>query len=149
MFWFGLATPAVQRRYFTDRLLADRRVPFIVTELGVYTDRFMLHLFVALAEKERAICRRTRDSLAAAKARGVQLGGYRTQSSENQRKAAAHADRTEVCFEEPSGYSARPLPRSSIGSAFRQPRRQADSRKPAYERVYEFSLQHQFEPRVR
>ena len=69
MFWFGLATPAVQRRYFTVRLLADRRVP----ELGVYTDRFMLHLFVALAEKERAISRRTRDALAAAKARGVQL----------------------------------------------------------------------------
>jgi len=38
-------------------------------------DPFILHLFAALAEKERAlISRRTKDALAVAKARGVQLG---------------------------------------------------------------------------
>src|SRR5262249_55536474 len=52
------------------------RVQFIVAELGPDVDPFILHLFAALAEKERAmIAKRTRDALAAAKARGVQLGG--------------------------------------------------------------------------
>jgi len=55
--------------------LMSRRVPFIVAELGPDVDPFMLHLFAALAEKERAlISRRTKEALAAAKARGVKLG---------------------------------------------------------------------------
>jgi len=52
------------------------RVPFIVAELGPDVDPFILHLFAALAEKERGmIAARTRDALARAKARGVTLGG--------------------------------------------------------------------------
>jgi DNA invertase Pin-like site-specific DNA recombinase len=51
------------------------RVQFIVAELGADVDPFVLHLFAALAEKERAmIATRTRDALARAKARGVRLG---------------------------------------------------------------------------
>ncbi len=58
--------------------LMAQRVPFIVAELGADADPFTLHLFAALAEKERAmISRRTRDALAAKKAQGVRLGGYR------------------------------------------------------------------------
>ncbi len=58
--------------------LMKHRVPFIVAELGVDTDPFMLHLYAALAEKERAlISRRTKDALAGAKARGVRLAGLR------------------------------------------------------------------------
>jgi DNA invertase Pin-like site-specific DNA recombinase len=88
--------------------LMKHRVPFIVAELGVDTDPFMLHLFAALAEKERAmISRRTKDALAAAKARGKRLGGHRLQSDENQRKAAAHAEQLRPIFEELSGHSAR------------------------------------------
>ena len=46
-------------------------MPFIVTELGADTDPFILHLFAALAEKERAlISKRTKEGLAAAKKRG-------------------------------------------------------------------------------
>jgi DNA invertase Pin-like site-specific DNA recombinase len=55
--------------------LKRSRVRFVVTELGADADPFMLHVYAALAEKERAlIAQRTRDALAAAKARGVKLG---------------------------------------------------------------------------
>jgi DNA invertase Pin-like site-specific DNA recombinase len=55
--------------------LMVHRVPFIVAELGPDIDPFVLHLFAALAEKERAmISKRTREALQAAKARGIKLG---------------------------------------------------------------------------
>jgi DNA invertase Pin-like site-specific DNA recombinase len=61
--------------HFVSGLMAHR-VPFLVAELGPDVDPFILHLFAALAEKERAmISARTKAALAAAKARGVKLGG--------------------------------------------------------------------------
>src|SRR4029077_3732520 len=60
--------------HFISGLMAHR-VPFLVAELGSDVDPFILHLFAALAEKERAlISTRTRQALSAAKARGVALG---------------------------------------------------------------------------
>jgi DNA invertase Pin-like site-specific DNA recombinase len=60
--------------HFISGLMAHR-VPFVVAELGTDADPFMLHLYAALAEKERSlIAQRTRDALKAAKARGVVLG---------------------------------------------------------------------------
>ncbi len=51
------------------------RVPFIVAELGADADPFMIHLYAALAEKERhLISERTRRALAVTKAQGVKLG---------------------------------------------------------------------------
>ena len=51
--------------------LMVQRVPFIVTELGPDVDPFMLHIHAAVAEKERnRIAQRTKEALAAAKARG-------------------------------------------------------------------------------
>jgi DNA invertase Pin-like site-specific DNA recombinase len=55
--------------------LTAHRVPFLVADLGPDVDPFILHLFAALAQKERAlISKRTTEALAAAKARGTVLG---------------------------------------------------------------------------
>lgn len=55
--------------------LMAQRVPFIVAELGRDADPFMLHLFAALAEKERRlISERTRAALQAKKDTGAKLG---------------------------------------------------------------------------
>lgn len=59
---------------FISGLMANR-VPFIVAELGADADPFMLHVYAALAEKERnLIADRTRAALAVKKAQGVKLG---------------------------------------------------------------------------
>jgi DNA invertase Pin-like site-specific DNA recombinase len=51
-------------------------------------DNFQLHIYAALAEKERAfISERTKAALAAAKTRGVKLGGYRGGSLEKRNAA--------------------------------------------------------------
>ncbi len=61
--------------HFISGLMAHR-VPFVVAELGADVDPFILHLFAALAQKERAmISARTKAALAAAKAGGASLGG--------------------------------------------------------------------------
>src|SRR3954464_9475145 len=55
--------------------LMAQRVPFIVAELGCDADPFMLHLYAALAEKERRlISERTKAALTAKKASGARLG---------------------------------------------------------------------------
>jgi DNA invertase Pin-like site-specific DNA recombinase len=62
---------------FVSGLMAQR-VPFIVAELGRDCDPFMLHLYAALAEKERRlIAERTKAALAAKKAGGAKLGNPR------------------------------------------------------------------------
>ncbi|AYO82684.1 recombinase family protein [Methylobacterium brachiatum] len=55
--------------------LMAQRVPFIVAELGEDVDPFVLHLYAALAEKERAlISSRTKAALAEKKKAGAILG---------------------------------------------------------------------------
>jgi DNA invertase Pin-like site-specific DNA recombinase len=55
--------------------LMVQKVSFVVAELGIDADPFMLHLYAALAEKERRlISERTRSALAARRAQGKQLG---------------------------------------------------------------------------
>ena len=81
--------------HFISGLMAHK-VPFLVAELGPDVDPFVLHLFAALAEKERAlISTRTRQALAAAKARGVALGSPKLHVARRNAQAAimAEADR--------------------------------------------------------
>lgn len=55
--------------------LMAQRVPFVVAELGADADPFMLHLYAALAEKERRlISERTWQALAAKRQKGERLG---------------------------------------------------------------------------
>lgn len=71
---------------FISSLMA-RRVPFISVELGAECDPFMLHLYAALAEKERAlISARTKAALAAKKADGT---GWKPGNPKNLSEAGA------------------------------------------------------------
>jgi hypothetical protein len=67
------------------------KIPFLVAELGPDVDPFVLHLFAALAEKERAlIATRTRQALSAATARGVTLGNPRLHVARKKAVALCH-----------------------------------------------------------
>lgn len=71
--------------------LMSRGVAFIVAELGVDTDPFVLHLFAALAQKERQlISQRTRAALAAKKAQGHRLGNRTNLAVARDRAQAAN-----------------------------------------------------------
>jgi DNA invertase Pin-like site-specific DNA recombinase len=95
--------------HFISGLMAHK-VPFIVAELGADTDPFTLHLYAALAEKERRlISKRTKEGLAEAKRRGVKLGGKNAQSIENQVEAQHRAERLRPIFERHADLSASAL----------------------------------------
>jgi len=107
--------------HFISGLMAHR-VPFIAIELGRDVDPFVLRLFAALAQKERAlISQRTKQGLAAAKARGKELGGWTAGSERSQKEAAALAERMRPVMQELARLSARAaaaeLNRRKIASA--------------------------------
>jgi DNA invertase Pin-like site-specific DNA recombinase len=87
--------------------LMVHKVPFVTVELGADTDPFLLHLFAALAERERRIIgERTRLALQAAKARGVKLGGTNAQSIANRDEANRRAKELRPILAELAGMSA-------------------------------------------
>jgi DNA invertase Pin-like site-specific DNA recombinase len=101
--------------HFVSGLMA-KRVPFIVAELGADTDPFMLHVYAALAEKERAlISARTRSALAAAKVRGTVLGNLRLVDA----RAKANTTRLEQTLSPPrccrSSAKSKPLELEPLG----------------------------------
>src|SRR5580704_10420946 len=78
--------------HFISGLMAHR-VSFVVAELGPDVDPFVLHLYAALAEKERAlISGRTKSALAAAKAKGVKLGNPHIEAARGEAVAAIKAE---------------------------------------------------------
>jgi DNA invertase Pin-like site-specific DNA recombinase len=87
--------------------LMSHKTPFIVAELGADADPFMLHLYAALAEKERRlISQRTKDALAVRKAQGVKLGGLNAKGVQNREEAKARAEALRPLLAELSGLSA-------------------------------------------
>ncbi|WP_376705523.1 recombinase family protein [Mesorhizobium sp. ISC25] len=87
---------------FISALMA-KRTPFIVAELGADVSPFMLHIYAAVAEQERAmISQRTKDALAAVKAPGVRLGNPQIRKAQ---KAAAER-RTAIA----DGFASNVLP---------------------------------------
>jgi DNA invertase Pin-like site-specific DNA recombinase len=94
--------------HFISGLMA-RRVPFVVAELGNDVDPFMLHIYAALAEKERRlISARTKAALAAAKARGVRLGNPGLGAA-NRAAARARAEALRPIFTEMRGQTLRAI----------------------------------------
>lgn len=71
--------------HFISGLVA-KNIPFMIADLGADVDPFMLHIYAALAEKERnLISQRTKDALQSKKSAGVILGN-RTNLGEAQAK---------------------------------------------------------------
>ena len=97
--------------HFISGLMAHR-TPFIVTELGTDVDPFMLHIYAAVAEKERRlISQRTKEALAALKAQGKKLGGIRPKTVLAQHAAQQRAEALRPVFEELTDLSANAIAR--------------------------------------
>jgi DNA invertase Pin-like site-specific DNA recombinase len=89
--------------------LMQKRVPFIVTELGRDVDPFMLHVYAALAEKERRlIAERTKAALAKSTKK---LGGLRPKSALIKQEAVARAEALRPILTELAGLSHNALAR--------------------------------------
>jgi DNA invertase Pin-like site-specific DNA recombinase len=96
--------------------LMAQRVPFIVAELGADADPFMLHLYAALAEKERRLIgERTKSALAARKAQGGRLGNPRNAS-----EAAALGRKVQVA--DAVAFAANVLPHCRVATRIRHSR---------------------------
>jgi DNA invertase Pin-like site-specific DNA recombinase len=90
--------------------LMTHKTPFIVAELGADADPFMLHLYAALAEKERRlISQRTKDSLAAKKAQGGKLCGLNAKGIAARDEAKARAEALRPILDELKGKSSRAI----------------------------------------
>ena len=96
--------------------LMVQRVPFLVAELGADVDPFMLHVYAALAEKERRmISERTRAALAVRKGQGAKLGN-RTNLAEAQAIGAARTAEAARRFAENTAPVIREIQNSGVAS---------------------------------
>ncbi|QDB99522.1 recombinase family protein [Mesorhizobium sp. 8] len=118
-----------RRVAFIATLMDDKRVKLRVASMP-QADKFQLHIYAALAEQERDfISKRTVAALAAAKAKGKKLGGYRAGSLDKRietLKAVADEDAQRVIgFIRPlreAGQSLRQIAEALAGSGLPTPR---------------------------
>lgn len=90
--------------------LMKHRTSIVVTELGETVEPFVLQLMAVVAEQERRlVSRRTKDALARAKARGVQLGGYRHDGSTSKAEAMERAEALRPILTELAGKTTRAI----------------------------------------
>ena len=84
------------------------KVQIVIAELGLNAEPFTIEIMAAVAAQERRlISRRTKDALAAAKARGVKLGGYRHDGSTAKAEALDRAEALRSTFVELADLSHR------------------------------------------
>lgn len=77
---------------YISALMEDKKLDFKVA-MFPYASKFELHIYAALAEQEREfISMRTKQALAAAKARGVKLGGARPEAVVRHQAVKEQAD---------------------------------------------------------
>lgn len=82
-----------RRVSFISQLMDDSKLSLQVASMP-HADKFQLHIYAALAEQERDfISKRTKGALAAAKARGVKLGGLRDKTMKRNDAVKANAQR--------------------------------------------------------
>jgi hypothetical protein len=93
-------TPTVNPSWWTPAAVHRGRT-------GTDADPFMLHLYAALAEKERRLISPRTKALAALKAQGKKLGGLRAKSIQTRDEAKARAESLRPVFQELDGMSAR------------------------------------------
>jgi DNA invertase Pin-like site-specific DNA recombinase len=78
--------------HFISGLMSEK-VPFVVAELGADADPFMLHIYAAFAQRERAlISQRTKEALARKKAAGAVLGNPNLAEAQVKAVAAVSAN---------------------------------------------------------
>ena len=96
---------------FISGLMAQQ-VPFIVAELGADTDPFVLHLYAALAEKERRLIgQRTKEALKTVKAR-MEAQGRKLGNPTNLQAAQAKGAETNKAEADKFAQSVMPLIRT-------------------------------------
>ena len=94
--------------HFVTGLMKHGKVQIVIAELGLNAEPFTIEIMAAVAAQERRlISRRTKDALAAAKARGVKLGGYRHDGSTSKAEALDRAEALRSTFDKLADLSHR------------------------------------------